>query len=67
MIVTKPKFSLVACDRCNRYHKSLTAIFTSNIGFKDLCDWCVKINESDDNKQLNTFPTKIEFDKRRVI
>ena len=57
----------VRCDSCLMFFFELTVVFTSNVGFKDLCLKCAKKNDIFHNKDINTFPSKIEFDKRRVI
>jgi len=55
------------CDTCKKYFHNLKEIFTSHVGFKDLCKNCTVNNDIFHNKNINTFPSKIQFDKRRVI
>jgi len=57
----------VQCDDCKKHFAELTTIFTSKIGFKDVCDKCKLGRENHYSRGLNSFPSKIEFDKRRVI
>lgn len=56
------------CDHCKKFFLgTLLAVFTNTVGFKDLCVKCNEKNDLWHNKNINSFPTKIEFDKRRVI
>ena len=55
------------CDSCKTFFFELSPIFTNTVGFKDLCFKCVIKNDFEHNKNINKFPSKIEFDKRRVI
>ena len=55
------------CDDCKHYTKEAFVLFINKVGFRSFCKLCKKKNEFNHNKNINTFPSKIEFDKRRVI